>query len=378
MNFFLIALAIITLIFFVLTGLECAMGFKKIKKLGEQTVLPHDKLPMVSIILSALNEENDIEEAVLSLLKLNYPRLEIIVLNDRSTDNTPAILNNLQARYPTLKVYHIDELPPRWFGKNHALQCGANVAKGEWLLFTDADALMKPDILLKSVSYVLENHLDHLTIFEKHIRKTHWLKVLLLGNYVCYSVSCKPWRLTYAWSKKSIGHGAFNLVNADVYRQCGGHQAIAMECLDDVKLGELIRRYGYQQDTVNGFDYIERAWYHSLPDMIAGYKKNAFAVFNYKFINLIRDTFFAACIFIWPVIAAIFCTGLLCWLNIAIVLVTFALTVWVAKQFRLEKRYAFFYPLSIIMLLYTLWNSALTIYRNKGVVWRGTHYSFKQ
>jgi len=369
---FIIALA--TCLYLIFTVFEFIFGFNQIKNLSSQILLDKDQLPTLSIILSALNEERDIEKALLSLLKLDYPNLEIIAIDDRSTDNTPDILDQLQKQYPHLKVFHIKELPPGWFGKNHALHFGAEHASGEWLLFTDADVTMKSDTLTKSISYVLENKVDHLTIYENHQRNYFWLKILLLGLYVTYSMDKKPWRIRYSWSKKSIGHGAFNLVNSKAYKQCGGHAAIAMECLDDLKLGSLLKDNGYHQDTVDGRDFIEREWYTSLLDMINGMKKNSFAYYNYHILPACRDALLALGFYIWPFAAALLFPGPVRSLNLVNIGLTLFISVYVAKQFRLQKRYAVFYPIAVSILIYTVFNSVFSVWRNKGVIWRGTYY----
>jgi glycosyltransferase involved in cell wall biosynthesis len=369
---FIIALGIC--LYLIFTIFEFIFGFNKIKNLSHQIPLNRDQLPVLSIIVSALNEEKDIEKALLTLLQLDYPCLEIIAIDDRSTDKTPEILDRLQAQYPHLKVCHINELPNGWFGKNHALHLGSQFAKGEWLLFTDADVIMRSDTLIKSISYVLENKLDHLTIYENHHRHFFWLKILLLGLYIIYSMHKKPWRISYSWSKKSLGHGAFNLVNKQVYQLCGGHEAIAMECLDDLKLGSLLKNKGFKQDTVDGRDFIEREWYSSLFDMINGLKKNSFAYYNYRIIPACRDALLALIFYIGPFFGAIFFNGPIRSLSLVNIGLMLFISVYVAKQFRLQKRYAIFYPIALTLLIYTVFNSVYSVCKNKGVIWRGTYY----
>jgi glycosyltransferase involved in cell wall biosynthesis len=377
MDLLLIAVAFCTFIYLIFIVIEFAYGFNKIKLLTEQVPLTHERLPMVSIIFSALDEEVAIEETVSSFLKLDYPNFEVIAVNDRSTDSTPDILNRLSQLHPTLVVHHINNLPAGWFGKNHALHVAAKAARGEWLLFTDADVLMKKETLVQAMSYAIDNTLDHLTIFEHHIRKTFGLKLLLLSYYLCYSIQRKPWRISQSWSKHTVGHGAFNLVRKSAYQHCGGHQTIALECLDDMKLGELIKSRGFRQDTVDGKDFVEREWYGSLNEMISGVEKNSFAYFNYRMLPSIRDTVLAIIFFIWPLFSLFFCTGLIVFLNSINILLMLGISAFIAKKFRLKKRYALFYPLSIAILLYSIWNSIAKIYKNKGVIWRGTHYSLK-
>jgi glycosyltransferase involved in cell wall biosynthesis len=369
-------MALITCIGLLVSMAELFLGYRLIQNLKNQAISP-GKLPSISIIFSALNEEKDIEAALTTLLQIDYPSLEIIAVNDRSTDQTPEILDRLKQQQSKLKVFHLKELPDGWLGKNHALHFASRKATGEWLLFTDADVLMKPDTLKRAMSYIIENQLDHLTIFEHHIRKSVWLKLLLLGHYIAYSLVMKPWRIRYAWSKKSLGHGAFNLVAKTVYEASGGHRRISMECMDDLKLGEMIKKNGFRQDTVDGRDFIEKEWYKSLGDMVEGVKKNSFSYFKYRPIGTLFVIFGAFMFFVWPFFGMFF-KGPIGLVNSINVLLMLGMALFIAKKFRLNAWFAFCYPLSICILLYTVFNSLLATYKNKGIIWRGTFYSIKK
>lgn len=377
MGIILLGLAIITFIYLLLTTLECLIGFYSIKNLSEQAPLAVSQLPSVSIIFAALNEGSNLEKTLSSFLMLNYPNLEIIAINDRSTDETPNILENIQAKYPKLKVFHIQELPKGWLGKNHALHFASQHAKGDWLLFTDADAFIKEPGISNAISYAMERKVDHVTIYENHSPKQFWLKILLLGSYICYCMEIKPWRTRYTWSKKYVGHGAFNLVKKDSYFKCGGHRDIAMECLDDMKLGHLMKANGFKQDMVNGRDFVERDWYISFTDMIKGFQKNSFAHFNFQLRTFLRDFVFAILIFIWPFLSVVYYHGPIRWVNFINILLTLLLSSYVATKFRVQKRYAICYPIAISLLLYAVWNSVISTYKNNGILWRGTYYPLK-
>ena len=377
MEAFIFIASIATFSFLAFTLIEHFLGLKKLKNLTVQQDAPLHVLPKISIVLTALDEEKVIEDAVKTLLHLNYPALEVITVNDRSTDNTPHILEKLKRQYPNLQVHHIAKLPAGWLGKNHALHVAAAQATGEWILFTDADVLMKPDTLRKTMSYALENKLDHLTLFEHHQRNQFWLKISLLGSYITYTMAMKPWLIRHPANKRSLGHGSFNLVKRASYEACGGHQAIALECLDDLKLGQLLKNNGFIQDTANGRDYVEREWYASLKEMIVGMQKNSFAYFNYRLWSTTGSGLLAFLFYLWPVIATATYSGPIRYVNLLNIILTFAISVTVAHHFRLPKRYGLFYPLGIAFMLYILFNSMIATYRNKGVIWRGTHYPLK-
>lgn len=137
----------VTLVGMLAFGIEGVRGAGRIEWLDNVSPIQESTLPFVSIIIPALNEEENIRAALLSLLNLEYEPFEIIVLNDRSTDRTGAILDEMSEHHSRLKVFHIKELPEGWLGKNHALFCGAQEAKGDYLLFSDADVIMEPSTL---------------------------------------------------------------------------------------------------------------------------------------------------------------------------------------------------------------------------------------
>src|SRR5207248_653474 len=131
--------------------MQLAYGLGKIGWLSDQPLMPSGDAPRVSIVISALNEADTIEPALRSVLALDYPDLEVVVVDDRSTDATPEILDRLCCEHPALKVVHVRELPPGWLGKNHALQHGASLASGEYILFTDADVMFGPSAVSRAV-----------------------------------------------------------------------------------------------------------------------------------------------------------------------------------------------------------------------------------
>jgi glycosyltransferase involved in cell wall biosynthesis len=373
-----IGIAFASIFYLIFLIMEVIVGFNKIKNLSTQSILRQDQLPSISIMFTALNEEQNIEVGLTSLLNLDYPNYEVIVINDRSTDRTPEILERLQQSYPHLHVHHVEYLPENWFGKNHGLHVASQHAKSDWLLFTDSDVSMKKDTLLKTMSYAIQNKVDHLTIHEHHTRNGFWHKVLLLGYYVSYSIVVKPWRVSEAWSKCSLGRAVFNLVKRETYQKCGGHVPISLECLDDMKLGELIKRNGFRQDVVNAQEHVEFQWYNSLKEMIVGLEKNGFAYHKYSLSITIINMLFAFLFFIWPLIAAVFCSGLIQQLNIVNTALMFFLCAYVGKQYRLSRFYAVFYPIGVSVMVYTVWNSLVATYKNKGVIWRGTFYSLEK
>src|SRR5262245_58393739 len=146
-------LAIISLVLTVVCAGLLHWGGLITKRLAAVQVPELEHWPTVSLIAPARNEERHIEQAVRSLVPIDYPGLEITIVNDRSTDRTGEILSRLATEFPQLNVVHLEELPAGWLGKNHALQLGADRSQGEWLLFTDADVIFEPTALRRAIAY---------------------------------------------------------------------------------------------------------------------------------------------------------------------------------------------------------------------------------
>lgn len=261
-----------------LGGIDIARGNRSTAYLKDAPCTLRTDVPRVSIIVPARNEEKKIREALQSLLAQDYPYLEFIILNDRSTDRTGEILAAMSAADARLRVTNIEELPPGWLGKNYALYQGAERATGELLLFTDADVVMHPSALAKAVNYLGASQLQHLTVMPRVRMPTLPLRLFCSAFGIFFSGYLRPWRAKDPASRSFIGVGAFNLVTAEAYKAAGTHRAIAMRPDDDLKLGKLLKRAGYRQGMVLGMGLLEVEWYSSLSELIDGLMKNAFAV----------------------------------------------------------------------------------------------------
>ena len=272
-----------------LTGLfiDFAMGHGRVRALKD--IGPAQSGPPLSIIAAARNEARGIEAAVTSLLRLDYPALEIVIVNDRSTDETGAILERLSnvvssgfSRHSPSKIVTITELPDGWLGKNYALQVGADSATGDLILFTDADIVFEPTTLRRAVALLEMQHTDHLAVIPDIDVPGVALNAFVAAFAVFFSMYARPWKVRDPRSSAHIGVGAFNLIRREVYRAIGGHRAIAMRPDDDIKLGKLVKKHGFRQDVAVGRDLITVEWYASIGELVDGLMKNAFAGVDYS------------------------------------------------------------------------------------------------
>jgi len=374
MEHLLFYLAVATLGFFAAFGIDLVMGNRSIRFLKDVSFTGNAAGPKVSIIIPARNEERNIQEALRSVLSQDYENTEIIVIDDRSTDQTAAILDRMAQADPRLRVVHVRELPPGWLGKNHALSVGAHQATGEVLLFSDADIVMQPSSLRKAVGYMLTNRLDHLTITPE-VRMPGVLMELFVGAFtIFFSLYARPWKAKDPKSKRFIGIGGFNLVRATVYGAVGGHRAIAMRPDDDMKLGKLIKLGGYRQEVMFGRDRLRVEWYPSVCGMIEGLMKNTFAGVDYSVLAIVASSIAQFLLNVWPFFGLFLTHGITRILN-AVAVLLIILICWDSARFHNSRRwYGIGFPISTLLFVYILWRSMLLTFINNGIRWRGTHY----
>ncbi|MGI8982150.1 MAG: glycosyltransferase [Pirellulaceae bacterium] len=336
-------------------------------------------LPRVSLVAPARNEERNIEQAVRSLLKLDYPDLQITLVNDRSTDSTGQILDRLAAEFPQLNVVHLTELPAGWLGKNYAMQHGAERSGGEWILFTDADIIFEPSTLKRAIRYAMETGVDHLAGAPNAKMPSWILKCFVVTFSMNFLLFVRAWGIRNPNSTAHVGIGAFNLIRREVFEKIEGFRPIKMRPDDDLKLGKLVKLRGFRQDLVTGGDgMIVVEWYSSVWEMVRGLEKNMYAAIDY---SLPAAAFISASMLllnIWPYFAIFLTTGPARWLYIADVAALTVLLACSARETRNPLSCALGFPIAVSFFLFIQWRSIFLTYRNNGIQWRDTHYSLAE
>lgn len=371
-------LAVLTLLFFSVFGVVMARGNRAVVFLEDAPPLDAPDPPRVSIIIPALNEERNIEEALRSVLAQDYAALEFIVIDDRSTDRTGAILDAMAAADARLGVVHVTELPEGWLGKNNALQLGAARARGEILLFTDADIVMHPTAVRRAVGVMLAHGLDHLAALPQIAMSTFMTRIFVGAFGIFFTLFTKPWKARDPRSPRYIGIGAFNMVRREAYQASGTHAAIAMRPDDDLKLGKLIKRRGLRQEMVFGRGMLHVEWYASLGEAIRGLTKNTFAGVEYSIATVLGATVFQFLFFVWPFLGILLTHGWTRALNAAAA----AAIVWIchdtARFHNGRSWYGLFFGISTLIFIYVMWRSMVLTLVNRGIDWRGTHYPLEK
>jgi glycosyltransferase involved in cell wall biosynthesis len=340
---------------------------------------PPQSVPRVSVIVPARNEEENIRETLVRLLALDYPNYEVIAVDDRSTDRTGKIMDEVALSGDRrLQVIHISELPPGWLGKTHAMWTAGDKATGAWLLFTDADVLFRPDSLRRAVAYAEAEQADHLVLFPRMIMKTAGEKMMVAFFQVLFLFGHRPWKVADPKARDHMGVGAFNMVRRSAYESVGTYRALRMEVVDDMKLGKVVKNAGFVQRNVYGQDLISLRWAKGAFGMVDNLTKNFFAVLSFQW---------------WRTVAAIVGLG---FLNLGPFLGLFLahgsarvpygvalgsmFAIYCGMSFRspIAPYYFVLHPISSSLFMYTLWRSMWRTLRDDGIVWRGTKYSLEE
>jgi glycosyltransferase involved in cell wall biosynthesis len=346
--------------------------------------------PRVSVIVPARNEEEIIEQALNTLLALDYDNYEVIAVNDRSTDSTGEIMEKIgqsprplaqsarRTGHPTLRVVHHTELPAGWLGKTHAMWTAANVATGDWLLFTDADVLFKADSVRRALAYAESVPADHLVLFPRMIMKRPGEYMMIAFFQTMFMFGHRPWKVADPSTDDHMGVGAFNLVRRRVYDSVGTYAALRMEVLDDMKLGKVVKKAGFAQRNVFGGDLISIRWAKGAIGVVNNLTKNFFAVLSFQWWRAVISAFGLAFLNLGPFLGMFLAHG---WARApyAVALASmFAIYVGMSWRSAVPAYYFLLHPVSTAMFIYTLLRSMILTLWNDGIEWRGTKYPLEE
>jgi len=219
--------------------------------------------PTLSIVVPGCNEADKMEAAARTLLAQDYPNLQIVLVDDRSTDQTGEIVDRLAAEDPRVAAIHVTELPDGWLGKVHALSQGLAVGASELVLLTDADVHFRPGTLRKAVAHFETSGLDQLTAMP-----ALWPSSLLLDGLIAMFIRqlltiVQPWKADDPDSERFMGIGAFNMVRRGALAEAGGLEWLKMEVADDMAIGMMMKQSHFKCRVVNAIGLLEMHWYQT-------------------------------------------------------------------------------------------------------------------
>jgi glycosyltransferase involved in cell wall biosynthesis len=360
-------------------SLSAAFGLPRIPNL----LLPQNDLspqgsPSITVIVPARNEEADVASGLHSLLAQDYPNLQIVAVDDRSSDATGFIIDTIATQHPEkLRALHITELPPGWLGKTHAMALAARQSPTDYLLFTDADVIFQPTAIRLSLANAIATHADHHVTMPTTIIK-RWDEAAILGFFQIFGLwGARPWRIADPKSKRdALGIGAFNLLRRCAYLEVGGFEALRMEIIEDLGLARRIKRAGLAQRIAFGRGLVSVHWASGANGLINVMTKNLWAAFRFYIWLALLGCLWLLAFCVAPVIGLFFSST-----RTPAILTIIA----VAWAYRLMSRPSgisawnfLFFPFSALIFIFTLLRSMFVTIKQGGVIWRGTFYSLAE
>jgi cellulose synthase/poly-beta-1,6-N-acetylglucosamine synthase-like glycosyltransferase len=334
--------------------------------------------PRVSILFSALDEAEKLPAALGTFLAMDYPHYEVIAVDDRSEDATGKILDAAARQNSRLKVVHVTSLPAGWLGKPHGLQKAFEHSTGEWLVLTDADVRFEPNVLRTTIALAQERHWDHLTLLCHAEMFTVGEKIAMTFFAISFMLGLRPWRASDPKSRAYIGVGAFQLIRRSAYEKMGTHRRLAMEVVDDVKVGKLVKEAGLRSGVARAGRAVTVHWHAGLGNIIRGTTKNFYAMTGFRLWVAVGQIAGNLLMFVLPWVALPFVHG---WARIfaamAIVLPVLA-QAGAALEFDESPLYAVTQPLGASIVCWMIVRSTFVTLRQRGIRWRGTFYAIDE
>ena len=364
--------------FWILHGLRVAYGLLHLPWIKDFAPVTDADCPRISLVFAARDEEEKLPAALATLGAIDYPHLEIVAVDDRSQDATGAILDQFARTHDRFRAVHVAALPGGWLGKPHALQKAYESSTGEWLLFTDADVRFAPDVLRRAVAVAGQRNLDHLTLFGDVEMVGFWETVLITFFGLAFHIATDPYRVSNPHSRAYVGIGAFQLIKRSAYEACGMHRRLAMEVVDDMKLGKLVKQAGLRSGVGVAQESVVVRWHAGLGNLIRGVTKNFFAGVGYRLPFVIVAIAGLLAMNVAPFLGVIWGHG---WVRVlAGIAVAIALGFHGAVDIvmRVSPLYALTHPLGAVLFSYMLLRSTVVTLWHGGVTWRGTFYPLEE
>ena len=361
-----------------------SLARQKFLKPTENTRLKSPDAPRVSVLVPARNEERRILPAcVRSILAQDYGRLEVVAVNDRSTDATGAILRSLSAEDRRLRVVEGVEPPAGWLGKPYALQQALDASRGEWVLATDADMIFDPAALRTAVENASARGADALTLIPLFEAVTFWERVFVptwaWGGLIVFPSDL----VNHPKYPLAVGVGGFFLVRRAPLERVGGFGAVRAEVLDDMRLAEILKASGARVVAEYAPALVSTRMYRSLGELWESSAKNLFAILRFSLVLTAATLLWIFAAALLPSALAVasalmlalspsdaywrglFVPSLLTWLTFVAVLAL------VNRSCGIPAAYALAAPLGWVLSFVTLLGSAYGVLTGRGLVWRG-------
>ncbi len=345
--------------------------------LEAEQVPEREEWPKVSVIVTAHDGEENMRGSVAARLQDGYPDLEFILVDDRSSDATPRLMDELAAKDERVKTIHIHEVPGGWLAKVYAMQRGIEESSGEWLAFSDADASVNPGAMARAVSYCDSEQLDFLAVIPELYRSKTltdsvsqvMLRIMLLAERV--------WKVEDANSSAAVGSPSFALVRRALLEEAGGFTELRMEPSQDEALARSVKAAGGRSGVVNGRGYVGSVFYRSLREAAVDMERSVYtSLGNF---NLMRVFFLALLFFALEFGPYLFFSPLGIPYHDIFGTVAVALgivvSIIICRWMRLPLAAAFFFPVDLLIVTYSILRAGIVVALQGGLWWQDAFYS---
>lgn len=378
MHLFWLALFGLIALFWMTYGLKVAYGAMRLPWLRDCAPARDADCPRISVLFAARDEQEKLPGALATLVAVDYPGLEIVAVDDRSTDATPQILDDFAKQHPQLRVVHVRELPPRWLGKPHALQKAYEASSGDWLVFTDADVKFQPDALRRAAALAREQGLDHLSLLGDVERSGFWDTVLITFFGMGFQLATDLHQVSNPSSRAYVGVGAFQMLKRSAYEASGTHRRLAMEVIDDMKLGKLVKQAGFRSGVAVAQKAVSVEWHLGLRNLVRGLEKNFFAAAGFS-VTMVALQIAGLLLFnVAPFLGLVFGGG---WIRVLAgisVLIALGFHLGGDVVMRVSPLYCLTLPLGATLFSFILLRSTVITLKQGGIYWRDTFYKLDE
>ena len=372
-----LVIAVLCLLVILETGLVLR-NLSHLRSLDKVGAPAPDRWPRVSEIMTARDEAQDVGHAVGSRLSDDYPDFEVILVDDRSSDETGQIAREAGCHDPRFTLVRVDELPAGWLGKVNALHEGYQRATGEWLLFSDGDVIVETGTLRRAIGFCEKEDIDQLALvpsFQSGSFLMDGAWAVFLRGLIAMA---DPAKVRDPRSKVVLGSGGFNLVRRSAFEATGGFPHLRMETADDVALASIVKQAGGRVEMIDGARHATLANYRSIAELMRGIEKNGSTTAAIPFPLLLVAFVTLGAVLLAPPAALVVGPG---WLR---VLGGIALMAYTGSEmyalWRNTRTWApaLIWPLAYLIMAYGMIRSTWLAHRNGGVYWRDTFYSLAE
>lgn len=340
--------------------------------------------PRVSVLVPARNEEQNIGKCLAGLLRQEYPDYEVLVLDDRSTDGTAAIVREWEGREGRLRLIPGAPLPEGWGGKSFACHQLAREAGGEFLLFVDADTVHGSASIRSAVAEMEKTGADLLSLIPHQTMESFWEKAIL--PLLHFSTMCfLPFPLVSSTRspRLAMANGQFMMFRRDVYRRIGGHEAVRTAMVEDVWISRLVKSHGRKLVVMDGGSLVSCRMYRSFAALWEGFSKNLFAGFRYSLPAIGAVMAFNAVTSVLPFVLLPLALagggkGMAVTAPAVEAGIVIAMRLSLAVRFRMSIAASFTHPLGMGMVIAIAANSCRWMLGGGGARWKGRRYDFRK